>query len=70
MNENWVDAAEAQVLEALEEGERVPHDLSEVVSSIRKDHRQFQVAQLKVAALNLVTKGRARIDADWRLVAL
>jgi hypothetical protein len=66
MKANWVREAEGYVLAELHVA---PQDIDEVVERVREMHREFAVAQVKVAALNLVSQGRAKLDKDWQLMA-
>ena len=43
-----------------------PQDLSELMNAVLKQER-VAPAQVKVAALNLVSQGRVVLDKQWRL---
>jgi len=44
-----------------------PQDIVEVVRGVRETNAQFAPTDVKVAALNLVSKGRAKISNEWLL---
>lgn len=62
--------AEGYVLRALSDDADRTMSISEVVNQVRKAHSEVEVAHVKVAALNLVSRGRAELNADANLVAV
>jgi len=63
---NWVGDAEIEVLTYLR-GHLKPATISEVIESLRDSSKDYRPSQLKIAALNLVSKGQATLDDGWHL---
>ena len=47
-----------------------PLSINEVVGDARLAIQGMSVAQVKVATLNLVSQGRAKLDDAWRVTAI
>lgn len=71
MSDNWMKAAEEEVLAVLKSAPEsvAPTELFEVVREMHRRGSVLEPARVKVAALNLVSKGQAKLDDEWRLVA-
>lgn len=65
-----VHETETYVLQLLNADEDRTMTIRDVVDQVRHDHRNVGAVHVKVAALNLVNRGRVIINADSDLVAI
>lgn len=63
-----IEAAEQVVLNFLEAQER-PVGIRTLVDGVTREHVTFEPSQLKVATLNLISTGKARVNSVWEVAA-
>lgn len=68
MADNIIREAEDHVLSVLK---KAPHAVSmdDVIKAVTNEVHTYRAVELKIAAMNLVSQGRADLNNDWALKA-